>query len=334
MSQPAPGRVLFLLTLAGLALPACDGARESSAPPSASTQLAASSPPAIATPVEPVELWFGGDVHWGKGRDVAARLALLGERLRSATGFVNLEGPLSAGAGPGASIDANNKVMLSNEAAFLPALVGAGARFIGIANNHADDLGASSVETTRQLLREGGLEAVGLSAGTSSLEHDGQPLHFAAYDLLTIAPAERSRELAALGRKPGLMIVAFHDTGPPSYLPSARLRTAVDEAIELGADVVVSHGTHALAPVERRGPAVIAWGLGNLLFDCSCTRERDGLILSVRSSSAGLEATVLPIDAGLGDAPVQLSHDPALIFDLLEAIGSSPLVRKGERAGF
>ena len=79
---------------------------------------------------------------------------------------------------------------------------------------------------------------------------------------------------------------------------------------------------------------MIAWGLGNLLFDCSCTSERDGALLTVRVRGEELEATVIPIDAGLGDEPTQLSHDPALIFDLLEAIGSSPLARKGERAGF
>ena len=349
MSQPAPGRALLLSTLLGLVSTACDSAREDSTLPGASTSPAASSPrastPLIASSpsaasqapaaqVEPVELWFGGDVHWGHGRNVAARLAPLSEVVRGGTGFINLEGPLTSSGGPGASIDASNKVTLSNQAAFLPELKALGARFIGVANNHAGDLGMRSVETTSQLLREGGLEPIGLSAGTRRLELDGQPFHFAAYDLLSSAPAERSRELAALGREPGLLIVAFHDTGPPSYLPSARLRAAVDEAIDLGADIVVSHGTHALAPVERRGRAVIAWGLGNLLFDCSCTSERDGALLTVGVRGEELEATVIPIDAGLGEAPARLSHDPALIFDLLEAIGSSPLLRKGQRASF
>ena len=181
MSQPAPGRALLLSTLLGLVSTACDSAREDSTLPGASTSSAASSPSASTSPiasspsassqapaaqVEPVELWFGGDVHWGHGRNVAARLAPLSEVVRGGTGFINLEGPLTSSGGPGASIDASNKVTLSNQAAFLPELKALGARFIGVANNHAGDLGARSVETTSRLLREGGLEPIGLSAGT------------------------------------------------------------------------------------------------------------------------------------------------------------------------
>ncbi len=334
MTERAPGRALTSSSLLWLGLASCPSEHGLPSAGSVTKPLevaSANSSTPVSAPV--VDLWLGGDVHWSKGRNVAGRLAPLADLVRGSIGSVNLEGPLSP-AGPGALIAADGTVTLSNNVAFLPALRDIDARFVGIANNHADDLGVEGISATREHLSAAGLAPVGLSAGVHSTELAGLKVHIAAYDLTTSQPVDRSRELVPLGREPGLLIVTFHETGPPSYLPSARLRVAVDDALAHGADIVVSHGTHALGPVERRGDKVIGWGLGNLLFDCMCTTERDGLLLRVRATDASIEATVIPVDAGLGDAPAQLSHDPALIFDLLESIGSSPLRPEGDRASF
>jgi poly-gamma-glutamate capsule biosynthesis protein CapA/YwtB (metallophosphatase superfamily) len=131
-----------------------------------------------------------------------------------------------------------------------------------------------------------------------------------------------------------VLVATFHVTGPPSYLPRPELRAAVDTAITAGALVVAAHGTHALGPVERRGKAVIAWGLGNLLFACDCTDEVDGAVLRVSIDGDAARARILPIDAGLRGAPARPGHNPELILDLLDALGSSPLRREGPAAGF
>ena len=103
--------------------------------------------------------------------------------------------------------------------------------------------------------------------------------------------------------------------------------------------MIASHGSHAPGPVERRGDTVIAWGLGNLAFNCKCTDEKDGLVLALllNSRNSGeriAEAGVVPIDAGLRGNPSKPARNPELIFDLLEAIGSSELRRQGQRASF
>jgi poly-gamma-glutamate synthesis protein (capsule biosynthesis protein) len=148
-------------------------------------------------------------------------------------------------------------------------------------------------------------------------------------------PPTLRTELAAARRRGDVLVATFHVTGPPMYLPRPELVDAVAIALEAGATVVAAHGTHELARVERRGRAVIAWGLGNLAFACACTDEQSGAVLEVALGPDGArEAAIVPIDAGLAQGAAHAAGDPALTFELLEALGSSRLQRRGDRAAF
>jgi poly-gamma-glutamate capsule biosynthesis protein CapA/YwtB (metallophosphatase superfamily) len=148
-------------------------------------------------------------------------------------------------------------------------------------------------------------------------------------------PPKLKENLESSRRQGELLIASFHVDGPPSYLPRPELQSAVKIAQEAGAKIVVAHGTHAIGPVERRGDLVIAWGLGNLVFACDCTKEREGLLLEVVLRGGEIEsASIIPIEAGLKGEPARLSADPNGVFDLLEGIGSAKLMRKGARASF
>ena len=106
-------------------------------------------------------------------------------------------------------------------------------------------------------------------------------------------------------------------------------------AIEAGAKIVVAHGRHAIGPVERRGHLVVAWGLGNLVFACDCTNEREGLVLEMVLRDGDIySASVIPMEVGLQGEPARVSADPNGVFDLLEGIGSVKLVRQGRKATF
>ena len=132
-----------------------------------------------------------------------------------------------------------------------------------------------------------------------------------------------------------MLVATFHVTGPPTYLPRPELVDAVATALDAGASVIAAHGTHELARVERRGPAVVAWGLGNLAFACACTDEQSGALLEIALGPGGAgEAVIIPIDAGLTGGAAHAAADPALTFELLEALGSSRLDRRGDRAAF
>jgi poly-gamma-glutamate capsule biosynthesis protein CapA/YwtB (metallophosphatase superfamily) len=227
-----------------------------------------------------------------------------------------------------------------------------------VSNNHALDLGARGQKATRAALLDAGITAAGAAPGQpmAVVLRNQKAVAVVAYDLSTLlanaaagsinpggtngdSRAAVSREVTAAvaraERRVDVVVVMFHVTGPPSYVPAPELVWAVDAAVAAGAQIVAAHGTHAPARVERRGPAVIAWGLGNLVFSCPCTDERDGLVLRATVADGRVtSAAVIPVDAGLQGEPARLSRDPELMFDLLQALGSSPLSRAGDRAYF
>jgi poly-gamma-glutamate capsule biosynthesis protein CapA/YwtB (metallophosphatase superfamily) len=231
----------------------------------------------------------------------------------------------------GASAEAGDGVRLHNAEAGLAGLRAAGVRVVGIANNHSGDRGSEGPGQTARAIRSAEMSPVGLGAGHVVVEAAGKRVVVTAHDLDAALGADLPTELAAARAEGDVLVATFHVTGPPSYLPRPELREAVDDALAAGARVVAAHGTHVVGPVERRGDVVIAWGLGNLLFSCDCTRDIDGAILRVSLRGDQLDARIIPIDAGLDGAAAKPAHDAPLMLDLFEALGSSKLVRDEAR---
>jgi hypothetical protein len=188
-------------------------------------------------------------------------------------------------------------------------------------------------------MRAAGVAPFGGPAGVARLDVGGLDVSLVSHEAEEPGLAEALPiELSGGG---DIRVVSLHVTGGPSYLPTPALTRAVDLAVASGADIVVAHGTHVVGPVERRvstrpgGEAVIAWGLGNLLFDCACTTHDEGVVLRVALSRAGVGvAEVLPVRAGLGVAPARIMADPTGILDLLDALGGTRLTRTADRGRF
>ena len=274
-------------------------------------------------------LWIGGDVFLGAGGHGA--LAAIPAIVGGAPGIVNLEGPVGDGDGGAAG----TPIRLLHGPATLGELRAAGVVVAGIANNHARDAGPDGPAATMRALDAAGVRAAGGPAGPTVIALGRLRVVVTAHDLEAGVPANLGAELAAARRRGDVLVATFHVTGPATYLPRPELTDAVAIALEAGATVIAAHGTHELARVERRGRAVIAWGLGNLAFACTCTDETSGALLEVALGPDGAgDAAIIPIDAGLDGAATRAAADPALSYELLDALGGSPLERRGGRAGF
>jgi hypothetical protein len=275
-----------------------------------------------------VALWLGGDVNLGDGG--RGQLQGMAGIVPGAAGIVNLEGPVAKH-----SQLRTRELQLWNSPHALSEISALNVKVAGIANNHSGDAGADGPARSAQQLRAHGIVPAGGPAGMAILHLNGLTIAVTAHDLVHGVPANLAGELKAARDRADALVSTFHVTGPPSYLPRPELRRAVEIAYQAGASVIAAHGTHAIGPVERREHAVIAWGLGNLAFACDCTQEQDAMLLSVRlEPGKRVEAQVIPIHAGINRRPALPSPDAKGIFDLLEAIGSSKLVRSGDRAGF
>jgi poly-gamma-glutamate synthesis protein (capsule biosynthesis protein) len=281
------------------------------------------------------ELWLGGDVSLGDGG--RGQLQGISGIVQGATGIVNLEGPVAE-----RPLLKAGSLRLWNSPKALAEILALNVKAAGIANNHAGDAGPGGPQQSAATLREHGIAPAGGPAGVASFELNGLVIALTAHDLTRGVPANLAEELAAARRQAvvggvvrpvDVLIATFHVTGPPSYLPRPELRLAVETAYKAGATVIAAHGTHVVGPVERRDHAVIAWGLGNVAFACDCTNELEAILLRVRVTSGEVvKAEVLPIRAGLNKGPAGPSQDARGVFDLLEAIGSKKLERKGSAA--
>lgn len=273
------------------------------------------------------ELWLGGDVNLGDGGK--GQLQGIAGMVQGIPGIVNLEGPVSQ------RLANKSRLRLWNAPAALSELSALNVKIAGIANNHSADAGEGGPEQTSKILRDHGILPAGGTVGAALLDVNGISIVVTAHDLTQGVPANLESDLAAARQHSQVLIATFHVTGPASFIPRPELRRAVEIAYHAGANVIVSHGTHALGPVERRPHAVIAWGLGNIAFACDCTQEEDALLLRVVVGNGKVvSAEILPLHAGLNNRPAQPSPEAGAIFDLLEAIGSSPLQRKGNTASF
>jgi hypothetical protein len=253
-----------------------------------------------STPQRPTVLWFGGDVHFGeKGRAALEGLALDGPLV------VNLEGPISN------QPRASSASALFNPPDSATRLRSANVIAVGVDNNHAMDDGAAGLARTRAVLQANELAPLGSAsiAGVTLLQ----------IDLSAGVPADLAQRLGVL--KP--TIVLFHVLAPALYLPEPSLRRAVDLAVTSGAHAVLAHGSHAIGAVERRGATVIAWGLGNLAFDCECTNEDEGLLVRLELHGSNVtRATAVPVRAGLAGDHARMLDDATTNLSLLESLGS------------
>ena len=285
-------------------------------------------PPAA---VPRARLWIGGDVFLGTGGHGA--LASIPAIVGGAPGIVNLEGPVGdRREGDG---ETEPSIRLLHAPRALAELRAAGVVAAGIANNHARDAGPGGAAATARALTAAGVQPAGAPAGPAIVTVGRLRVVVTAHDLEAGVPATLRAELLAARRRGDVLVATFHVTGPPTYLPRPELLDAVAIALEAGAAVVAAHGTHELARVERRGRVVIAWGLGNLAFACACTDEPSGALLEVVLGPDGAgEAAIIPIDAGLAGGTAHAAADPALTFELLEALGTPRLQRLDGRARF
>jgi poly-gamma-glutamate synthesis protein (capsule biosynthesis protein) len=156
----------------------------------------------------------------------------------------------------------------------------------GLANNHIRDFGDEGVRQTIGNLRAAGLATFG--AGENRLEA-GRPLIWEAGGLriglwaiaekeLNLAHATRPgaarflpdqniAEIRRLKEDCDFLVVYVHAGHEFTTVPSPRIRSAYRAFVEAGADAVIGHHPHVVQGVEKHRDGLIAYSLGNLVFD-------------------------------------------------------------------
>jgi len=244
----------------------------------------------------PVRLVFTGDINLGtrtladglppdSGRGLFAAVDSL---LRADLVVGNFEGVLSdSGESSKCAPKSTSCYAFATPTWLAPRLGEAGFTHLNLANNHANDYGATARRHTEDTFRGLGLSVYGPvgQVAITPLIRDGRMtlvgmVGFAtyphSYNLLDIpGSAELVRTVRPLV---DVLVVTFHGGregaaasrvgNGPEFLgrePRGDLRRWARAVIEAGADAVVGHGPHVLRGIEFYRGRPIAYSLGNLL---------------------------------------------------------------------
>ncbi len=214
---------------------------------------------------------------------------------------VNLESPLSA---EPLTDPVPKLVTFYSPPELAEALELAGFDYVALGNNHTYDFREAGIRTTLEALAD-------TTLGYSGAGHDddearrpfvsvatGAPLAFLSYvgwpgtfSPTQTATAEKggaalgsaevfAQDLARLDRD-AIAIIQHHAGLEYAELPALSERTSLRQAVDAGADLAIGHHAHVLQGLEVYKERLIAYSLGNFLFDQYHYTTQLGMLLFV-----------------------------------------------------
>jgi poly-gamma-glutamate synthesis protein (capsule biosynthesis protein) len=182
------------------------------------------------------------------------------------------------------------------------ALEEAGFDVVSLANNHALDAGQAGLTETERALRARDIE--GLRAGAMSC-HSGVCILALDDSTVPLSEGEAAAQVAAAGKEAALVIVSVHWGGEYQAQPSPRQVALARALAAAGADLIVGHGPHVLQSVAWVDRALVAYSMGNFLFDQPYPADcRQGAVLWVTACGGQV--------CGLGAVPTAVSRGRVL----------------------
>ena len=107
-----------------------------------------------------------------------------------------------------------------------------------------------------------------------------------------VAEASADRLRTAVGHardRADIVVVQIHGGEEYRQRPTETLRELTDAAVGAGADLVVNHHPHVTGGLEYRDGALVAWSLGNLVFDQVLWETLRSYILVVHADQTGIQ---------------------------------------------
>lgn len=245
----------------------------------------------------------------------------------------NLEAPLSHRGQPKRAKPGDPIFRASPEAA--NGLRKAGFDVLSLANNHIFDYGELAFRDTLEVLNSVGIRVVGAGLNLEEAlapairEMDGNRIAFLAFCNAQIATS-RSPGTAPLDsgvvrsaiqsarRKADWVVVSFHQGLEYSDYPTSETIAQARQMIDAGGDVVIGHHPHVLQGMEQYNNGLIAYSLGNFVFDHhDVDLKQQALARSVMTRVGGhaadltdermAESVILRISLSAGQPPSHLA---------------------------
>ena len=303
---------------------------QAGATPDASAGVSASgSPPANADP-PPVRVVSGGDVmadrvvkDYISANGAGAVLRGIAPQLQKGdAAWVNLESPLSTLGSPTPGKD----YTFEGPPSMVPALADAGIDLVTLGNNHSADYGQAALADTIKRLEKAGVQVVGAGlndkdAWTAAVVETsgGATIGFLAWsDVLwpgyraTNKPGvaegrtevPRMKEsIRALAKEVDYVVVGYHWGIEYEHYPYGLQTSEAHAAIDAGADLVIGHHPHVLQGFETYKGRLIAYSLGDLVFDHYSIETGQTVLVDAVLTPDGVTATLTPVYVSSSGVP-------------------------------
>jgi len=196
--------------------------------------------------------------------------------------LINLESPFFSKCQP-----TNEGMKFCSDLRNIEGLTFAGIDIVNLANNHIGDFGPEGIDETVRLIDKTGIKMIGL---TEPVYQDIKGMVFAFLGYCPVCDGgygfegtEREKlvmEIEKARQTADLVIVSFHWGEEYVEQPNQRQIELAHLAIDSGADLIIGHHPHWIQPVEVYKGKLIAYSLGNFIFDQNWSEEtKRGLAL-------------------------------------------------------
>lgn len=243
----------------------------------------------------------------------------------------NLESPLS----DTGTRNADKDVTFRGDPRGIEGLTAAGFDLLALANNHALDYGAEALLDTIGRLDAAGIAHAGAGVDRSAawepavVEVEGATVAFLSFSHILPAGfvAGDTRPGIAAGRtdmeavaravrdaqeEHDYVLVSFH--WGVEYVDDANADQVRDArtAIDAGADMVLSHHPHVIQGIEMYNGGLIAYSLGDFVFDHYSRKTGEAFILEAELGPNGVaDVTATPVYLDGSGAPAVVTGDEA-----------------------
>lgn len=210
----------------------------------------------------------------------------------------------------------------------IPALRRAGFNVLGMANNHAMEHGLEAFWETKNLLEENGIFPAGVDGATSGCipfrsETATMPTCLLSYSLrpenyfthgrvpysLRVDPLDAEErildEVGSAKKQSRVVVVSLHWGEEFLDYPSASQVIFAHKLVDAGASLILGHHPHVLQGIEKYRGAVIAYSLGNFVFDMWQSPTRSSMLLKATLSESGIDFGVVPAYINSSFQPVR-----------------------------
>jgi poly-gamma-glutamate synthesis protein (capsule biosynthesis protein) len=212
--------------------------------------------------------------------------------------FGNLEGPASD-----LGYDLNGKYSFRMAPKVIESLKKVNFSVLSVANNHAGDWGRDAFMDTVNRLKIDGVKVVGGGINyhdaerVSVVEVNDYTVGFVGFSdigpdwleagvntpgILLARSSYHDEVISRASEEVDFLVVSYHFGEEYQSEANSRQRFLAKKAIEKGADAVIGHHPHVVQPIEIYKKGIIAYSLGNFIFDQNFSTETmEGMLLVI-----------------------------------------------------